>query len=169
LCTCISPCTVGAVRGCRGCPTEALESSSCRHDMVLHCLPADDGVVVRRVAPIPGDFSDHLCMAHGFENMRKPRMRPQLTLPFTYRRRPHASPSQMTPSCSRTSKNMEHSIASKRWGHAECCHQSLPSLATFRLSWPHDEYSPTKNTNTNMSTNTTNTLNTQHSRNQIRG
>jgi hypothetical protein len=49
----------------------------CRHDMVLHC-PADDGVVVRRVAPIPGDFSDDLCMANGFENMRKPRMRPQL-------------------------------------------------------------------------------------------
>lgn len=47
-----------------------------RRDMVLHC-PADDGVVVRRVAPIPGDFSDNPCMADGFENMRKPRMRPQ--------------------------------------------------------------------------------------------
>jgi hypothetical protein len=71
-----------------------------RRDMVLHC-PADDGVVVRRVAPIPGDFSDNSCMADGFENMRKPRMRPQLK---TYRQRPHASPSHMTPSCSRTSK-----------------------------------------------------------------
>jgi hypothetical protein len=95
--------------------------------MALHC-PADDGVVVWRVAPIPGDFSDHFCMAHGFENMRKPRMRPQLTLPLTYRQRPHASPSQMTPSCSRTTKNMEHSILrepSKRWGHVVTgsCHR----------------------------------------------
>ena len=70
-----------------GCSRLSAWLSNKRHDMVLHC-PAYDGVVVWPVAPIPGDFSDKSCMAHGFENMRKPRMRPLLKLPSTPPRQP---------------------------------------------------------------------------------
>jgi hypothetical protein len=146
----ISPCTVGAVRGCRGCPTEELKSSSCRHTqhgVALHC-PADDGVVVRRVAPIPGDFSEHSCMAHGFENMRKPQMRPQLKttvyLPSTPPRQPKPDDALVQ------SHQQEHGTFYCLEAMGTCCHQSLPSLATFRSSWPYDEYSPTKDTQTRL-------------------
>jgi hypothetical protein len=133
--------------------------------MVLHC-PADDGVVVWPVAPMHGN----LATSYAWPMASRTCGNLESAHCSNYRQRPHASPSHMTPSCSRTSKNMEHSIMREHGSDEEnlvitSCHglgatfrSSIMVTTMGKLHAPQTQ-ATSPNTSTSI-------LNTQHVRNQ---